>query len=63
MSPLPSPEERRRRLKSISLDDVLGRGRRGMQRQPEAHRKSSAADERERQRREASRRSRSGTLG
>jgi len=63
MSPLPSPEERRKRLKSLSLEEVLGRGRKGTRGQPPAHRKSAATEERERQRREAYRRSRPASLG
>lgn len=68
MSPLLSPEERLKRLKSISLDDVLGRGRRPSQPTTENRRRSAgyrsaAAEERERQRREASRRSRTPNAG
>lgn len=57
MSPLPSPEERRKRLQTLTLDEVLGRGHRGgAQGQAgtaEGRRRSPAAEERERQRREA----------
>ena len=63
MCPLPSPEERRKRLRSLSLDEVLGRGRRGARVRPGVQRKPSTAQERERQRREAFRRGKSPSFG
>ncbi len=59
MSPLPTPEERRKRLKSLSLDEVLGRSRRSGRELPDGRFRSSRAEERERQRREASQRAKS----
>jgi hypothetical protein len=55
MSPLPTPEERRKRLQSKGLDDVVGRSRRDGSPAP-VQRKSAAQREREEQRQEARRR-------
>lgn len=58
MSPLPSPEERRKRLKIPGLEHLASRPQK-----PQARRKSPSEIERERQRTEARRRSHTPSRG
>ena len=61
MSPLPSPEERRKRLSPLSLDDILGRSRQADRGPRKSFQRSAGAEERERQRAEARRRAKLGS--
>jgi hypothetical protein len=63
MSPLPSPEERRKALRTLTLNEVLGKGSHEGRGPRDSFRKSAGSAERERQRAEARHRAKSSSRG